>query len=647
MLPKRPREHQLESESCIAFQRHLPSQWLFKTIPAPEYGLDGRVEIFDETESATGQMFFVQLKGTDKSELKKALAVQLEISTCEYYRSLDLPVLIVRYHAPTGKLYVKWFHTYDPYYGKKAKNSITFRFSVGDEWQEETVAQLVSELEGFRQLRTPQLTLPIQFKINLKEQRVHGVLAVQFELEIRKLLDNYPKFIVINNFSSRNCHGTITIDNDKVEIYLANGTGFTLHTSKKQVNKIDISKFYYDIILGVAVAIEKTGHSNVAARIFADFADNSSIIIKPEIFQIAVTCMIKEHRVIEALQLLEKLFNAEIDAAEMLMLPPLLQSQYLSEFEHKYFYHFLERYIERAVKLGDSRKIATAHYNLGNYLKSRNFKRLALHYYKQAIKHSPQYLERSYFCRELAGILFESKRYFFAVKFYERALSLGEEDNCRALYADALMFAGKYHESKQAFYTYLISHTTFEPEWRLKVRVLVLIYSMLGCDDQKRHVDAAIKLAIPNDNLSTSEYRQKLQAALECDALCSYAWFNLGVLELQNGNTNSAFISFLIAAVINTEDVEAWCNAIAIGISQSDDSLLVSDIILAAYQCNGNKLMEQMISFAQNQPEEFPVTDFITVLNEVFSQVPRQKEQFKVRLLGKGADFDTFNFGDI
>ena len=141
MPPKRPRAHQLADKSCRVFSDNLPLQWIFREINQPEYGLDGRVEIFDKADLATGRMFFVQLKATDEPELKDALAVQLEIPTCEYYRSLDLPILIVRYHAPTEKIYVKWFHEYDPYYGrkpkkgKKDKDEITFRLSVEDEWQ--------------------------------------------------------------------------------------------------------------------------------------------------------------------------------------------------------------------------------------------------------------------------------------------------------------------------------------------------------------------------------------------------------------------------------------------------------------------------------------------------------------------------------
>jgi hypothetical protein len=200
MPPQRPREHQLEKESRTAFQTRLPSQWDFQDIPQPEYGLDGRVEIFDKADLATGRMFFVQLKATDKPELKDALAVQLEIPTCEYYQSLDLPVLIVRYHAPTGKIYAKWFHKYDPYYGKKAKKKITFRFTVEDEWHEETAAQLASDVEAFRKLKSPHLTLPVKqsrFE-ELLEKKKADILSPEEEAEYAGISELERIFTLIN-----------------------------------------------------------------------------------------------------------------------------------------------------------------------------------------------------------------------------------------------------------------------------------------------------------------------------------------------------------------------------------------------------------------------------------------------------------------
>jgi hypothetical protein len=55
-------------------------------------------------------------------------------------------------------------------------------------------------------------------------------------------------------------------------------------------------------------------------------------------------------------------------------------------------------------------------------------------------------------------------------------------------------------------------------------------------DEQKRQTEAAIKLATPDNQLPNAvEYRQRLQESLNYDALCGYAWFNLGVLESQIG----------------------------------------------------------------------------------------------------------------
>lgn len=651
MPPKRPREHQLEKESRTAFQTRLPPQWDFQDIPPPEYGLDGRVEIFDKADFATGRMFFVQLKATDKSELKDPLAVKLEIPTCEYYKSLDLPVLIVRYHAPTKKIYAKWFHTYDPYYGRKAKKEITFRFTVEDEWHEETAAMLASDLEAFRQLKSPQIELPVKFKLTLTEQYIYGILATQIELEIRKAAERLSGVITISQFLPTDTHGSIVIANEKTEIYLKSGSGFTLHTSKKYNNEVQLSKFSYDVFVGIAVALDNAGHSNIAARLLSEYAANSSIITHSEIALIGVRCMIRAHRITEALQLSESLSKSEesLVAAEMFTWTALSQRGSLSESEHQYLQNFLERYTKQAIQSENKQRGATAHYNLGNYLRSRiykakSYRRLAFHHYRKAAKYNSEYLEKPYFCRELAGILFESKRYSLAVDFYERVLNQEEEIECHALYADALMFAGRYHESQQAFYAYLASNPNPASEWRLKACVLIWICSMLRCDEQKRQIEGAIKLVEPNNHLSChpTEYRQRLQNALAQDALCSYAWFNLGILESQIGNQESAFFPFLMASLIQKNDTQAWCYAIAIGISQEYQAL-ISDMIAVAYKINGESLLEELFKFAQSQPADFPISKFIDSINKIISQLAQDKKQFEVRLYEDKSNFHVLN----
>lgn len=73
-MPKRTREHILKDESRKHFNDLLPDNWVVRT-PAPDYGIDGEVEIFSKDGSPTGLMFFVQLKATDQKNLSKALKI--------------------------------------------------------------------------------------------------------------------------------------------------------------------------------------------------------------------------------------------------------------------------------------------------------------------------------------------------------------------------------------------------------------------------------------------------------------------------------------------------------------------------------------------------------------------------------------------
>ena len=93
-MTKRPRSHQLEDESWRALSNSIPNQWVLRK-PQPEYGIDGEVEIFDESGSSTGLLFFVQLKATDAKEKAKALSCRIPLETLRYYKSLPLQTLLI------------------------------------------------------------------------------------------------------------------------------------------------------------------------------------------------------------------------------------------------------------------------------------------------------------------------------------------------------------------------------------------------------------------------------------------------------------------------------------------------------------------------------------------------------------------------
>jgi len=139
-MPQRPRSHQLETESQQKFVSSLPSRWVYRSI-TPDYGLDGLVELFDESGKAQGDFFFVQLKSSDKIEISEALAIRIRRDTAEYYRSLALPVLMVVFHCPSKKLFTRWFKLESKEI-EQAGETLTFRLAEGDHWDEQTYSQI-------------------------------------------------------------------------------------------------------------------------------------------------------------------------------------------------------------------------------------------------------------------------------------------------------------------------------------------------------------------------------------------------------------------------------------------------------------------------------------------------------------------------
>jgi len=143
----RPIQHQLETKSRTAFESSLPSVWVYRVVN-PDYGLDGLVEIFTENGKATGEFFFVQLKATGKEDIGHTLAIRLPLEKAEYYDTLNIPVLIVLFHASSGRLFAKWFDLPPTIKGFGHKKSISFEFLENDELSKDRCFALTKDLKN-------------------------------------------------------------------------------------------------------------------------------------------------------------------------------------------------------------------------------------------------------------------------------------------------------------------------------------------------------------------------------------------------------------------------------------------------------------------------------------------------------------------
>ncbi len=152
-MPGRPREHVVETESRIALESLLPSTWTVEPVTY-DYGLDARVEVFQDGQ-ATGLAFWAPLKGTDEPNLRPALKRSFEVTALNYMASRADPVLLVRFHAPTKRLYGRWLHAHNVVLKKDEQKTITMSWSEANLLDDGSPEVLAEEVRRFRRFSGP------------------------------------------------------------------------------------------------------------------------------------------------------------------------------------------------------------------------------------------------------------------------------------------------------------------------------------------------------------------------------------------------------------------------------------------------------------------------------------------------------------
>lgn len=619
----------------------LPSRWVYR--PAePDYGIDGQVELFGEDGEATGLVFLLQLKGTDDLELQDALAISFKRDTFQYYRRLDLPVMLVLFHAPTKALYWAWLHEFDPEYKSRGQETFTLRMSSEAVWNSETPLRIQEDLYTFRQLKSPQVALPIEFRLVLEEPTVHGAPAALVQSAILEAARVHVPSIRLVPGDREGAHPKISVRTDRTEVTLAGLRSLTLHTEDGYPHEFATTKFPHDVLTAASVVLAVAGHSSVAAEIGAKHLDKSSLWQSPEIVFAILGALSRAGRVTDALELGNRLLESTDKASlvQFVALPVLINSPSLSGSEVESWRHLMRSVIERAQQAGDEAAAATAHYNLGNHLRSRGYpdSRAALKQYRLAAKFDPNYRRRDYFWKELAGILFGLKRFGPSARAYQRAVDLGAAGQCVALLADALMFAGKYRQAQEILAKYCAQEKDADSEWRLKLLGLERMTELLKVEEQRRQVHLANKLADVGKEADSEKAILCCRDALAADALCALAWFNFAVSSHRVGRMSDAFLGFTLAALIGRVDTEAWANSLLVAFETRELEALLY-IALTAYSINGTAFLQALHTLLQSQDKRFPAEEFLEMIRKVVSAQEDRDRSVEIRLLGEDATY--------
>jgi len=643
-MPQRPREHELEAESQTAFEEALGSSFVVRR-RSPDYGIDCDVEEFDGGH-ATGVHYNAQLKATDEPDLAKALAYPLAVAHVTYYRSLALPVLMVRYLASTGSLYARWFHTHPDLHSAPDQRTVTFRWRPEDGWTDATAADLARQARAFVDLRQAALALPLSVNIEAGAALPGDVSRPEIEIALQAAARQSQGLVRLAEIGT----GTVLVESDRLGAYLSAVSGASVALDEGYEPGDAAGTLAADLMVLLALALWRAGQADVCARLAGTFLPEALAALEPPFVLGAASAMGDARRMREAARTFDALDARGDDratsAASVLSSLAINYGDRLDKDERAAFRTAFDDAIARRLEAGSPVSAGRVTYNLGAFLRSIREPIEAVDQYDGALKLDPGYRDRLYYWTELAGVLFISREYARAVDAYDQALDLGANDFTRALRADAVMYSGRYAEARELLRDYLVEKgDIFEAgaEWGLKGIVLDRIVDELGIPEQARDADAARDLAgqlahLPPENPDAGA--ELCTRALKRDALSPLPWFNLARCDLDRGRRAEAAEAYLAAALIYEGDPESWVNAFALHWQEGATSVL-GPILVTADRMTAGKLMGRLAAFAREQGDDFPREDFLNAVNGLLKDLPSEISDERGPLRLRFIDPDT------
>jgi tetratricopeptide (TPR) repeat protein len=567
-MPKRLRTQRVEEESRRAFAGALEERFLFRD-DVPDNGIDGSVEEFDSADDkGTGLRWFVQLKATDAKEPGDALRSQIPLEHADYYNSLSLPLLMVRYLAAREELYVRWWH--DPLpstrEGRADAASVTFRWSEDDLFETADSTRLADEARGFIELRSTDLPLPLFVELSVQELAA-GLGGADLELSVRAAAEERPDVVEVRRDGTG---GRIVVAAGRLAVELAGvqvaSLGFDTAYETTASDQLGV-----DAMTLLATGFARWGQHEVAARLTQTFFARSRLRGDPEAALLLSGSMTRARRLTEALavagEIDELAAGPEDNTSTIFTLTPRRHGS-LSDAEKDEYVQTMRARIERRLDAGEEIAASREALSLGNFFRNEHRGDEALALYRQAAELDPEYEERLHYWHEIAGVLFFSGRWEESAAAYARALELGGDVWSAILQADALMFAGHYTEARELFAETLTEIESVERggEYRLKVYLLDRLVGEHGLGSQTRDIAAARELidstfgggADPDPQTAVAA----CQAAIQADGLNAFAWWNLAATAEKNEDWGDAGVLFICTALCRPADPEPWAFAV-------------------------------------------------------------------------------------
>lgn len=462
-MPGRPREHVLEEESCIALRALLPADWTVEPVRR-DYGLDARVEVFRDGR-ATGRAFWAQLKGTDEPDLRRALGVSFATTTLNYLSVQADPVLLVRFHAPSGRSFGSWLHRQDIQLKRAGQKSATVRWRLPEELLASSPEELDEEVTRFRRIGSPAcLPLNVSFAAVGSAAPLAGRVVPLLKSTITaagvplrlvdgdagdiRLLIGPKKVEVDTPLAALRAEREQTDD----PMAVADDAAAALAVS---LGSIGLPSAAVDLVLRCSGAQLLQGE-DTAGRLAQAFAASGRW---RDASNLALDCLSGP----SGRELLGRLLDVEV----------LMSARDPSEADARHVAANLLELARRQHARGDN--AGAAWYSAGNWLfhTVRDYP-AALRAYEAAADARPDYRKQDYWLQETAASLFETGEYTAAAERYKEARAVMASPALGLLprIADCMAHAGDRRGAIDLLGRYRRAEPEPEPAWVLKLLAL-------------------------------------------------------------------------------------------------------------------------------------------------------------------------------
>lgn len=497
--------------------------------------------------------------------------------------------------------------------------------------------------------KSNKVELPVRAALVTSGDSAFGFSPAELQLGLRAAAKRCPDLVQAVRSDEEHLL-SLVISDEQIAANVAGLGSVTLRIDELPGSN-DVARIGVELLSCASVALARAGHADLASRIAVHcFAESFLAYIPPMSLEIA-EAMAYSARAAEALDLAERLDESQDEnlrlASFSFLLAALRRGVHLHESERRRLIETMEVRIKRREDDGNSSGAAGEAVGLGNYYISiRNFE-AAVQAYEKALELDPGYESREHFWLELAGAYFHAGQFPASADAYERALSLAESPalEIEACRADALMHAGKYEEAYRLFEPITADETHLGAWAATKAAALHWVISATGIASQDRDPEGAAQLAgqFAERTLTEEEVEAVSTEIWSLDAVSPLGWFNLARDYLDNDQAENGMYAYLVTAVMQEGDVEAWANVASLAMNLDEPDLVAAGIVTGA-RLNGERYLVELARLARlNLPDEKAREEFLASVNAMLEQALPEKPEagFEVRFVSEDEQVES------